>query len=111
MISRATGLFSIYRGATTNLSGDTVDDNTDPIYVDIPLALHNNTVTEESPNTNSPRTIAGYLGRASSGTDLQANDRLQDQNTGALYVIDGVPRAPLSSTRNSDLQFVVHRVN
>lgn len=111
MLSRATGLFSVYRGTTTNDSGDTVDDNTDPLYVDIPLGLRNSaSPLSESPNTNSPRTISPLVGRASSDQDLLANDRLQDQYTGLLYVIDWV-RAPYSSTRNSDLEFGLHRVN
>jgi hypothetical protein len=110
VISRATGLFSIYRGLTTNDSGDEIDDNTDPTYVDIPLALRNAGNSTNPPNTATPRSIATFVGRAQSDLDLQAEDRLQDQQRDVWYVVVGQPRAPLSSTRNSDLQFEAHRV-
>jgi hypothetical protein len=109
MYARATGLFSIYRGTTTNASGDTIDDNTTATATGVPIALHNNSVTEESPNTESPRTISVYLGRATRTLDLRANDRIKDEATSVFYVVDGQPRAPLGSTRNSDLGFVAHR--
>lgn len=110
MLARATGLFSIYRGTTTNLSGDVVDDNTNPLHVDVPLSLHNAAIRSDNPNSATPRSIGGLTGRASSNLDLRTEDRIQHQVTGYLYVVDWV-RAPASSTRNSDLRFECHRVN
>jgi hypothetical protein len=110
MLARATGLFSIYRGTTTNSSGDPVDDNVTTTATDVPMALHNNTVIEGDPDTATPRVITAIRGRATRGTDLRAQDRIKDQATGLFYVVDTVS-APLSSTRNSDLGFSCHRVN
>jgi hypothetical protein len=110
MITRATGLFSLYRASTTNSSGDTVDDNVNPLAVDIPLGLRNATRIEGDPNTATPRVIKYLRGTATVGTDLQAQDRIENQITGTFYVIDVVVE-PLSSTGNSDLRFEAHRVN
>ena len=110
MYARATGLFSIYRGTTTDSSGDDVDDNTTATAIDVPLALHNLSVLEDNPDTALARTITAIRGRATRGTDLRVQDRIKDQATGVFYVVDTVA-APLSSTRNSDLSFSVHRVN
>lgn len=110
MLSRATGLFSIYRGTTTNASGDTVDDNINPLAVDVQLALRNSARLFEPPSTDSPRTVSTFYGRAGKEVDLQSNDRIQDQETLILYVVRWVS-APLSSTRISDLMFEAHRVS
>jgi hypothetical protein len=109
MLARATGLFRIYRGTTENTSGDEVAADY-PIASDVPLALHNSSVTEYPPNTATPRTINAIRGRAGVGTDLQVEDRIEDQNGGQRYVVDTISE-PLSSTRNSDLAFTAHRVN
>jgi hypothetical protein len=110
MLARATGLFSVYRDYITNASGDEIADLTNPLYVDVPLALHNFSVVEDPPTTARPRTIRAVRGRASIGTDLQAEDRILNQATGEWFVVDTVV-PPLSSTRNSDVAFSVHRVN
>jgi hypothetical protein len=129
MLSRATGLFSIYRGTTTNSSGDLTEDNTTAVSEDAPwpddepwvpmqawnsysvtIALHNQSVVEDNPNTATARVVTAIRGRATRGTDLRVQDRIKDQATGIFYVIDTVI-APLSSTRNSDLGFSCHRVN
>jgi hypothetical protein len=108
MIARATGSFSIYRGTTTNTSGDEIAADY-LIASDVPLSLHNSGAIEGPANTATPRTITSIRGRATVGTDLQAEDRIEDAY-GVRYVVDTVT-PPLSSTRNSDLSFVVHRVN
>jgi len=109
MISRANGLFSIYRGTTENASGDIID-GAYLVASDVPLALRNADTTSEALSTETPRTIGRFRGRASSGTDLRTFDRIKDQATGEYFTVDSV-RAPRSSTRNSDLEFGAHRVN
>lgn len=110
MLSRATGLFSIYRGTATNDSGDEIDDNEDPTQVDVPLGLRNATRVEGDPTTATPRLIRYLRGTASPTLDLQAQDRIKNQVTGSFYVVDTVVE-PLSSTGHSDLRFEAHRVN
>lgn len=109
MIIRATGLYTVLRGTSTNASGDEVDHN----YIEavhVPLALHNFQVIESQPNSATPRVITGLRGRAMSGTDLRPQDRLINETSGQRYLVDTVSE-PLSSTRNSDLGFTCHRVN
>jgi hypothetical protein len=109
MRARATGRFTIYRGTSTNDSGDTVDGD----YIvasDVILGLRNTTVTEGDPTTATPRVIKFIRGTATTGTDLRAQDRIKNQETGIRYVIDTVEEG-LSSTRNHDLRFEAHRVN
>jgi len=109
MISRATGLFTIYRGTTTNDSGDEIDG----AYIaasGVPLALRNEGTASEGLNTDTPRQITRLAGRATSGADLRARDRIKDEATGEYFQVDWIV-APLSSTRNSDLQFGAHRVS
>ena len=109
MISRATGLFSIYRGAATNTSGDEID-HPYLVLANVPLSLRNSSTISDNPNTATPRTITAFRGRGSSSLGLRANDRIIDQATEESFLVDSVS-APRSSTRNSDLQFVAHRVN
>lgn len=109
MRARATGLFTIVRGTTTNASGDPVDHD----YVaarDVPLGLRNASITESNPNTATPRIIKFIRGTASPDIDLRVQDRIVNQDTETRYVVDTV-NEPLSSTRNSDLRFECHRVN
>lgn len=109
MLSRATGLFSIYRGTTTNDSGD----ETDGAYLvatSIGLSLRNTTTSGESLTTDTPRQISRLAGRAPAGTDLRQFDRIQNQTTSEYFQVDWV-REPASSTGNSDLAFGAHRVS
>ncbi len=108
MIGRATGRFTIYRGTTTNDSGDTIDGD----YIvasDVVLGLRNATRVEGDPTT-APRTVRYIRGTATPGTDIRAQDRIKDQDSGLRYVVDTVEPG-LSSTRNTDLRFDCHRVN
>lgn len=109
MIARATGLFSIYRGTTENLSGDEIAADY-LIASDVPLALHNGGAVEYPANTATPRTITSIRGRATAGLDLRAEDRIKNQSSDQRYVVDTVVE-PLSSTGLSDLSFSCHRVN
>jgi hypothetical protein len=109
MISRATGLFSIYRGTDTNDSGDEIDV---PVKVasDIPMGVRNRSSNFEGPNADTPRQTGLFTGRASHDVDLRRQDRIKDQVTGAYFQVEWVSE-PASSTRNSDLMFGLHRVS
>lgn len=108
MSFRATGSFSIFRGTTTNDSGDVIDGDY-LVQSDVALSLRNATTIAESLTTDTPRQTDRLVGRGAPGLDLRQFDRIRNQDTGQIFQVDWV-REPASSTRNSALAFGAHRV-
>jgi len=70
--------------------GDPVDINSDPIAVGVPAAIASTVVTSQNDASGTPRQITTLTAVVPRGTDVQQDDRLTDQNTGAIYNVDKV---------------------
>jgi hypothetical protein len=94
----ATTLVSLYRGGSTNDYGDEVDDNTTADAEHIPASVIEQRQTIADPTTGTPRTVRVTVGRVRSGVDVRTGDRLRDERSGDLYVVEGVaqPASPVA---------------
>lgn len=85
----ATTQVEILRGTTTDEFGDEKDTNT-PIASGIPASLVEQTrrvTTRENP---TPRIVRYAVARVPANTDVTDQDRVRDQRTGAIYIVEAV---------------------
>lgn len=89
MYATPTTTVSVLRGTTTDGFGDVVDGTT-VAASGIPFSLIERTRTVFVPADNRVQQIAIITGRGPATMDVAAGDRLRDERTGLLYVIDNV---------------------
>lgn len=89
----ATTRITVLRGTTTDAFGDEQDTDT-PVATDIPCALTEQTRRVTTRDDPTPRIIRYATARVPAGTDIRDEDRVRDQRTGAVYIVD----APSSMT-------------
>lgn len=94
MLARATTTLTVYRGTSTDAYGDVQDVNT-PVHTGIPASLVEQTRRVTTRDDPTPRIVRYAVGRVTSGTDITDQDRLLDERTGGIYIVDAV------STMNS----------
>lgn len=87
MITRANTTVAVLRGTTTDDYGDPVDSNTE-VATGIPASILERRRDTTTPDDGQPRTVIFYTGRVPYGTDLQEGDRIKDERTSEVYVID-----------------------
>ena len=88
-VAIATTTFSVLRGTTTEAWGDEQDTDT-PGHTGIPAALTEQTrrgTTRDDPTPSSGRYAVARVG---AGTDVTDQDRVKDERTGAIYIVDAV---------------------
>lgn len=81
---------AISRMTTADGYGDPVDINSDPIATGIPAAMGRTSVRQQNPATGTPRQVTALTCVVPNGTDVQTQDRITDQSTGAIYNVDMV---------------------
>jgi hypothetical protein len=89
MLALATTTVTVYRGTTTDAYGDEQDTDT-PVHTGIPASIveqSRRTTTRDDP---TPRIVRYTVGRVTAGTDITDQDRLQDERTGAVYIVEAV---------------------
>lgn len=89
MISRATTTITVLRGTATDGYGDETDTNT-PVATGIPASLVEQTRRVTTRDDPTPRIVRYAVGRVTAGTDITDQDRLRDESTGAVYIVDAV---------------------
>ena len=75
--------------ATTDIFGDVVDNST-VVASGIPASILERRLQVTLPSTMEPRTIRYYTGRVNSGTAITENNRIQDERTNDIYVVESV---------------------
>lgn len=109
MIGWSTAPFKILRGTTTNDSGDDIDaDNV--IARNVPLGLRPGATRSDSNTSGTPRTVTAWRGSCKATVPLQSFDRIVNERTGAIFLIEGV-RPSTSGVRRTGLRFEAHRVS
>jgi hypothetical protein len=99
----ATSTYAVLRGTTTDAWGDPKDlDN--PVHSGIPgsVRLARSSVTTIS--DGRPQQIGFFVGRLPAGTDVQNEDRLQDERSGEVYIVDAVNLDAVSPILNSGMR-------
>lgn len=89
MIAAATTTISVLRGTSTDGYGDDVDTDT-AVRTGIPASLVEQTRRVTTRDDPTPRIVRYAVGRVTSGTDITDQDRVRDERTGAIYIVDAV---------------------
>lgn len=89
----ATTRLSVLRGTTTNAYGDEQDTDT-AVATGIPASLTEQSRRVTTRDDPTPRIISYAIARVAAGTDIRDQDRVRDERTGAVYIVD----APSSMT-------------
>jgi hypothetical protein len=83
----ATTRVSILRGTTTDAYGDEQDTDT-PIATGIPASLTEQTRRVTTRDDPTPRIVRYAIARVPAATDVTDQDRLKDERTGAIYIVE-----------------------
>lgn len=111
MYALASTLVSILRGTTTNQWGDEVDDpNANAVAVGVPADIAVTNTNAFDPTSQTVRTIRSISGAIQSDTDITANDRLQDEATGVVYIVESVTQR-MGPGFVGDLELVLKQVS
>lgn len=85
----ATTRLTVLRGTTTDAFGDEVDTNA-PVATGIPASLTEQTRRVTTRDDPTPRIVRSAIARVAPGTDVTDQDRVRDERTGAVYIVDAV---------------------
>lgn len=102
MIARATTTVSILRGDATNIYGDDAPTNV-AVYTRVPMSIIEKHRRVFDFGTDTPRIVRYIIGRADPRTDIQAGDRLLNEKTGDIYMVDSFD-TPSSPVHTADMQ-------
>lgn len=108
MKARATTTVTILRGSGVDSFGDERDTAaTVREGVTASIIEQNKTVT--TPVDGTPRVVRHTTCRLPAGTDVRTGDRLRDERTGAVYIVDaeGLSQNPV---RRNDIRLDLRRV-
>lgn len=114
MYAQPTTLISVLSGTTTDDLGDETD-NTTVAASGIRASLLEQRTVATTPADNRAQVVRYFTGRVSKadldrfGVHLNPGDRIQDERTAEIYVIDAVSRVASSTTTN-DLRLDLRRV-
>jgi len=101
---------SILRGTTTNQWGDVIDDpNAAVIATGVSVALDVTNTQAFDPTTQQIRLIRSIRGAIQSDTDIRENDRLRDDTSGVVYMVESVTDT-LGPGYVGDLELVLKQV-
>lgn len=87
----ATTTVKVLRGSEEDEYGDTVDSNT-PVkgLHKVPIAITVKTKTVYLPDSGDARKVREYVGRVTPGIGIETGDRLVDNRTERVYIIDDI---------------------
>lgn len=109
MIARATGTATVLRGTTTDDYGDPVDGTT-PVLSGIPWSVLEQRRTVTTPDDPDPRWVVMYTGRMPAGTALVRGDRIRDDASGQVYILDSFSETTNPYLR-ADIRLDLRRVS
>lgn len=83
---------TVLRGSTVNDYDDEVD-GTSAVYTKIPASIIETEPLIETTSEGTPRTIRRFRTRIPARVILKDDDRIKDERTGDIYIIDAIIRA------------------
>jgi hypothetical protein len=84
-----TTTISILRGTSTDVYGDLTDTAT-VAASGIPASIIEQRKTVFTPADNRVQQVGFFTGRVSQLVDVRIGDRIQDERTGTIYVLDNI---------------------
>lgn len=107
MLALATTTVTVYRGTSTDAYGDEQDTNT-VVHTGIPASIVEQTRRTSTRDDPTPRVIRYAVGRVTAGTDITDQDRLLDERTGVVYIVEAVS-SMASAAVAADLRLELRR--
>ncbi len=89
MYTVPTTTISILRGTSTDVYGDLTDTAT-VAASGIPASIIEQRKTVFTPADNRVQQVGFFTGRVSQLVDVRIGDRIQDERTGTIYVLDNI---------------------
>lgn len=89
MLAVATTTIAVYRGTTTDAYSDEQDANI-PVHTGISASITEQSRRVTTRDDPTPRIVRYAVGRVTAGTDITDQDRIRDERTGAVYIVDAV---------------------
>ncbi|MGW0575121.1 hypothetical protein ACWD25_03945 [Streptomyces sp. NPDC002920] len=89
MLAVATTTVTVYRGTTTDGYGDEQDTDT-PVHTGIVASITEQSRRVTTRDDPTPRIVRYAVARVTAGTDITDQDRIRDERTGAVYIVDAV---------------------
>lgn len=108
MITTPTTTIAILRGTTTDTYGDPADNST-VAASGVLAGLGEQTRLTTTPVDGNPRVIHYTTVRVGYGTDLRAGDRIKDENTDLIYIVDETAQVQNPAIR-MDLRAEIRRI-
>jgi hypothetical protein len=91
MYAIPTTTVSVLRGTQVDEFGDPAD--TDTVVVSgVPASLIEQIRTSATPDSATPRVVRYTVGRVGADTDIREDDRVLDEASGEVYIIQAVSR-------------------
>ncbi len=103
----ATTQLTVLRGTTTDAYGDEQDTDT-VVARNIPASLTEQSRRVTTRDDPTPRIIRSAIARVPAGTDIRDQDRVKDQRTGAVYIVDS-PSSMANPVMAVDLRLDLRR--
>lgn len=88
-IALATTTIAVLRGTATDAYGDEQDTDT-PVATGIPASLTEQSRRVTTRDDPTPRIVRYAVARVAAGIDITDQDRVRDERTGAVYIVDAV---------------------
>lgn len=104
----ATTTVAVLRGTTTDDYGDTVDGST-AVLTGVPASILEQRRVIATESDPQPRAVITYTGRVSAGTDIRDSDRIRDERTSAVYIVDSAHQVA-NPVHTLDLRLDLRRV-
>ena len=108
MNARANTRVSILRGTVTNEHGDTVDTQTQ-VHTGVPASLIETTRRTYLPAEGAHRVIRSVTCRVTHGTDVLKGDRIRDESTNQVYIVEDLNDNPGSPAHLPDVVIALTR--
>lgn len=100
---------SILRGEETDEYGDPKDSDVS-VAAGVPMSITENNQRVYVAAEGRLTIIRNLVGRVRPGFDVREKDRLRDDNTGDIYLVEGVSQ-PLSGIRTLDQRIFLRRID
>jgi hypothetical protein len=101
---------AILRGQTTDAFGDPVDSE-ETVQVDIPASISETRSQTILMSDGRPQQVRFLVGRLPASIEVREGDRIHDQETGFVYIVDAIDLEARSFVMNSGGRLDLRRVS
>lgn len=100
---------SVLRGETVDQFGDPIDSD-NSVYASVPMCITENDRHIYLAAEGRLTIVRQAFGRVRPGFDIHESDRIKDENSGRVYLVEGMS-TPGISTGTADSRFYLRRID